>query len=191
MGNEEKYKILSEGKVSFHEVGADRALIQLARAYHQRSAMREFASNSLDARIRGVPGNVGIIINPSDRRVIISDDCQGIPYENFVKLPGGIGNSMKVGKGKVGEKALGLLAFGSLGDSMHIISKPYEGKDEVYFYQRWEILDDKQEIKFKNMALTPKEVESSFYGIFPHGTRIIIDNVKKHIMDNKIGRAHV
>jgi len=177
---------MTQGYLEFHGEGNYRATIELARSYPELDALREFVTNSLDARksLDGVQtlDHIDIIVakNPYHKRLIISDNGVGIDYENkLVKLSSELGKSGKAGMIDMrGEKALGLLAFGSLGESMHIISRSYDNGE--YGYLRWEI--DKDRISFDHHKLDPRILEREFYGTFPHGTRVIIDKIHPHIM---------
>src|SRR3990167_11175533 len=102
--------------VRFHDRGQGRALIELAKQYPPKDAIREFVTNSLDARVPDTVEDILVMVNPSQRRIVISDNGTGMRYEDLVALPTSIGYSKKAGDVDMrGEKALGLLAFGSLG----------------------------------------------------------------------------
>jgi len=110
---------MEEQYVRFHDRGQGRALIELAKQYPPRDAIREFVTNSLDARLDSTVEDIVVMINPNERRVVISDNGHGIPYDEINQLPLNIGYSKKAGNVDArGEKALGLLAFGSLGDAI-------------------------------------------------------------------------
>ncbi len=175
---------MEQGHVRFHEKGEGRALIELAKQYPPKDAIREFVTNSLDARIQNITEDILVIVNPYARRVIVSDNGIGMKYNELITLPTSVGYSKKAGNVDMrGEKALGLLAFGSLGNTMHIISKHHEEKNSSYGYIRWQINESKEGITFCHEQIDASDVEKSFYGNFPHGTRIIIDNTNPHIMD--------
>src|SRR3990172_8560016 len=102
--------------VGFHSEGEGRALVELARGYNPKNAVREFVTNSLDARVKDKRVNISLIVDPFDRRVIISDNGCGMTNEELYARALSIGYSEKRGvTDQRGEKALGLLAFGSLG----------------------------------------------------------------------------
>ncbi|HLD37325.1 MAG TPA: ATP-binding protein [Candidatus Nanoarchaeia archaeon] len=170
-------------KVKFHAKGEGRALIQIARVYPPKDATREFVTNSLDARIPGTKGEIVLIVNPNERRLIVSDNGTGMSYEKLVSLPTSVGYSEKAGIIDArGEKGLGLLAFGSLGKVMHIITRDYKNSSAGYSYIRWEIDDDKEEVNYEPNKIGTGDM-AAFYGNFPHGTRVIIDRVNPHILD--------
>ncbi len=176
--------------VRFHEKGADRVLIEAARAYEPRKAMREFLTNSLDAKLEGAPGYVNVRLIPNERTVIVSDNGLGMSYDKLRTLPTSIGYSDKSGRvDQRGEKALGLLAFGSLGDQMQIITKDMKSGDRNYAYMRWEIKDGR--IIAVPKLIDQSEVDSDFQGCFSHGTRLIFnrvgqDTIKKVLTMNNL-----
>lgn len=173
-----------ERYVRFHSEGQGRALIEIARQYPPRDAIREFVTNSLDGKVQNNTEDIIITVNPSERRLIISDNGNGIPYQELIEKPIKVGFSEKTGRVDMrGEKALGLLAFGSLGEVMHIISKPYKDETQDYGYLRWEIKENKGNMTYTYKQITPREVKDYFYGTFPNGTRVIIDKVNPHILE--------
>ena len=108
----------------FSNEGQGRALIELAMQYSPKNAIREYVTNGLDARLNGRPENITVALYPNQKKLIISDDGTGIPYDKLMSLPVKIGESGKYGRiDSRGEKALGLLAFGSLGKTMHMLSR--------------------------------------------------------------------
>jgi len=169
----------------FHEKGEGRALIELAKNYDPKSALREFVTNGIDSILEAkgkIHGDISVVINPKDRRIIVSDNALGIPSEKFMQLPLSIGYSEKADMVDMrGEKALGLLAFGSLGKSMHMITRPY-GLSAGYDYLRWELKESKAEIPCTHENLSSTDVQDFFYGTFNHGTRIVVDQVDPHIL---------
>ncbi|MAG45595.1 MAG: hypothetical protein CMH63_02365 [Nanoarchaeota archaeon] len=170
----------------FHEKGQGRALIEMARQYDPKNAVREFVTNSLDAMVPGDDkiGEISVVSFPNRRRVVVSDNGIGMGYDELTALPESIGYSGKAGKIDMrGEKGLGLLAFGSVGDVMHIISRTHNG-GTPYGYIRWEIDETKGTIPCDYEELGPKEVED-FHGGFSNGTRVVMDMVNPHVM-NKV-----
>ncbi|VVB77858.1 Type 2 DNA topoisomerase 6 subunit B [uncultured archaeon] len=178
--------------VRFHEQGQGRALIELARAYHPRSAIRELVTNSLDDRVKkGVTENIYLTLDPYQKRIVVFDNGNGIAEEKLFSLATSVGFSTKAGQVDMrGEKALGLLAFGSIGDVMHIITRPYGSAQKNYGYTRWEIDDSKHRIPFVNQELSPDQVEDSF-GSFSYGTKVVIDRVNSHIFEKVLTPANL
>lgn len=172
---------MEERYLKFHEKGVGMAMLELAKQYPPKEAIREFVTNSLDARIKDQTIDIAILINPFEKRVIISDNGIAMTYKQLIELPESVGYSKKIGMvDKRGEKGVGLLAFGSLGDVMQIISRPDE--NSKYGYMRWEIKESKGAIAFYPKEIDSKEVKD-LYRNFPHGTTIIIDRVDSHIID--------
>lgn len=185
---------MAEGYLQFHEQGQGRALIELATQYPPKSAVREFVTNSLDARIQNKVEDIVIVVNPSERRLIISDNGTGMTNEKLAELSRSIGYSEKAGSIDMrGEKALGLLAFGSLGKALNIISRPdINGNTKNPFgYLRWEINESKEKISYDLKKLTPETIQTDFYGVFPHGTRVIVDRVDQHIINDILTIANL
>jgi len=177
MGQENRY-------VRFHEKGAGRALIELAKQYHPRDAIREFVTNALDGGIEDHREEIALVIDPSGRRLLISDNGEGMSHEKLFSLEESIGYSLKKDKMDArGEKGLGLLAFASLGNVMHVLSKSYQDSGSKYGYIRWAIDERKGEILAHSEVLDASEVRSHFYGAFPRGTRVIVDGIDTHIMN--------
>ncbi len=175
---------MDERYVQFHERGQGRALIELARQYPPRDAVREFVTNSLDARVPNSIENILVMVLPREKRIVISDDGVGMNYKELTALPMNIGYSKKAGDVDTrGEKALGLLAFGSLGSRMHILSKPDNGDTSNYGYTMWEIDESKERIPFDHRELSENDARRLFYGGFDHGTRVVIDGVNPHVLD--------
>lgn len=179
-------------RARFHEKGEGLALIELARQYPPMHAVREYVTNSLDEAIPGIPIDIAVMANPLDKRMIISDNGNGMTFAKLDSLDSCIGYGDKRNKwDKRGEKALGLLSFGSIGKRLHIITRPFDGKgNSAYFYQMWELNESKGQIPTTEpVELTRREVERDFYGNFPHGTRMIIDLVDPHTMENVLTQA--
>jgi hypothetical protein len=169
---------------SFHEDGEGRALIELARQYPPRDGLRELVTNGMDARNPDQVGNILVLVNPYENRLIVSDDGMGMDYNKLISLSGSIGFSEKAGKvDSRGEKGLGLLGFGSLGDVMHMISRPQGFSDTEFGYLRWNIDESKGKIPVDDKMISGGEVDSDFYGVFPHGTRVIVDRISPHIIE--------
>jgi|TARA_B100002003_G_scaffold164865_1_gene153059 hypothetical protein len=175
---------MNDKYVKFHKKGGDRALIELCRRASPGKSIREFTTNCLDAKVPNKTEDIVVIVNSYNKKIIISDNGTGMKYNELTKLPLSIGYSKKSGNIDMrGEKALGLLSFGSLGDVMHIITRNHEDKSSDYGYSRWEINESKQKITYEDKKLNPRDIGRDYYGIFPHGTRIIIDRIPNHVMD--------
>jgi len=183
----------ADNYVCFHEQGQGRALIELSRAYHPRNAVRELVTNSLDDRVRtrGSIEKIHITLDPYQKRIIVEDNGNGMSPEKLFSLAKSVGFSSKAGQVDMrGEKALGLLAFGSVGDVMHIVSRAYGTSQRNYGYTRWEIDDKKNRIPFVNEELNPDQVEQLF-GSFSYGTKVIIDRVNPHIFEKVLTPANL
>jgi DNA gyrase/topoisomerase IV subunit B len=63
---------------SFDDDGIGRVLIELAKAYTPRDTIREYLTNGLDARLQGQREQISVLLDPRDRRIIISDNGIGI-----------------------------------------------------------------------------------------------------------------
>ncbi len=177
---------MEEGRVEFHQKGMDRVLAELAGAYEPRQAVREFITNSLDAKIKNRVEDITVVLAPQENRIVITDNGIGMDAEKLRSLSYNVGYGEKFGRPDMrGEKALGLLAFGSIGDAMHIISKPEgAGSRSPYNYLRWNL--DKG-ITFKFEEIGSDVVDNCFDGGFSHGTMTVIDHVNPHIMDKVLG----
>jgi len=171
---------MAKGYASFSKKGEGRALIELARNYTPENAIREFVTNSIDARLDKDYADISIAILPKSQRVMITDNCSGMDFYKLDSLPRKIGESEKDGTDKRGEKALGLLAFGTLGRSMQMISRPKGGRSNDYNYMIMQLDEINKTLPYETRVLSPSDVEKNFGGIFTHGTRIIIDGVDPH-----------
>jgi len=93
--------------------------------------------------------------------------------ERLIALPENIGLSEKiVYVNERGEKGVGLLAFASLGKSVHIISR--EKGNSLFHYLRYEN-NEKELVPYYGGSLTNSNTERDFYGGFQQGTQVIID----------------
>ncbi len=171
--------------VRFDEEGQHSAVYELATAYSPKKSTREILTNAIDARIPDTVENIYVIINPFDRRLIVSDNGTGMTLDFLLQLPEHIGRSYKRGRvDKRGEKGLGLLGFASLGEAMHMISRDCNDTEGKYGYVRW--VKENETIKWDDKEaknLSNEELGELFYGGFPHGTQVIVDRVDSHIMD--------
>jgi hypothetical protein len=183
----------------------ERICYQLATQYSDPlKALREYVTNSVDAiddlNDNSHNGLVKILLVPEEKRIVIEDNAAGMNWKKLESVPENIGNSDKYEKGDLrGEKAVGILAFGSIGEYVHIISKQEnEGK---FNYIRLE--------KKKNRVsahpeegpelLTSRELKEGFFGSFEHGTKVVIDSnpyLLKHdlssdIVENFIHEAYL
>lgn len=181
---------MGSGMVRFdQERGQDLALVELSKAYDEKRAIREFVTNGLDARIAGLSEDVSVISNPRQRRLMISDNGMGMSEQKLFSLPLRVGYSDKKGNIDMrGEKGLGILGFGSLGEVMHVISREYRGAVNAgYSYVRWEI--GNHGIRYEASTISAADVEQYFGGVFSHGTRVIVDRIGDHIMDKVLTTA--
>ena len=164
---------------SFGAQGANLAMLELARNYPPHSVLREYVSNAFDSHAR----TIRVIAYPEMRRLIIADDGEGMSYEKLDSLRDSIGFSDKRGKiDSIGEKALGILAFASAGESIHIISRD-RNTDGPFGYLRMEEKNGKQ-IGSDFQYLDEAKAASDFgkFG-FSRGTQVIIDLVNPMFME--------
>src|SRR3989344_1424173 len=173
----------SEDMVQFHGQGQGYAIVELSRAYNEKNSIREFVTNSLDARVSGQIEDISVISAPPQRRLIISDNGRGMTENKLFSLPLSVGYSDKRERtDQRGERGMGILGFGSLGEVMHVISRAYDGPINAgYSYVRWEL--GKNGVKFRTDRLSASDVEQCFGGVFKHGTRVIVDQIGDHVME--------
>ena len=173
-----------EIKPKMSEVGQERMLVELAHLYkNPLHALREYVTNAVDAhgadRRKGTfqDGLVNVDISPQDRRLIITDNASGMSEALMRVLPIRIGDSLKAGKpDQRGEKAVGLLAFGSMGGRcVDIISR---GEGDVGYNHLRYTLEGKEEgnecLRAQFERLTSCDVERNFHGGFDRGTRVLV-----------------
>ena len=178
--------------VQLHEKGHGRVIMELAKAYHPRYAIREFVTNALDARIPETQENILVSINQPKKSLIVFDNGTGMPYDKLISLPKSVGYSNKAEHvDSRGEKGLGLLSFGSLGSRMHILSRPHEGNQDFYGHLLYEINNGK--LRHGHEKLSSQDLEAvrdRFYGNFPSGTRVVIEGIPQGIMDKFLTNTH-
>src|SRR3989338_905679 len=119
---------MTRQKVRMPEEGQDWAIMEFSQMYSNRpiDALREYVTNAIDEiyDMNETGGLVRIILDPVQSRVMIHDNAVGMTAERLAQLPLAVGTSIKRGKiDKRGEKGLGLISFGSLGERMHIITR--------------------------------------------------------------------
>lgn len=158
-------------------------------------ALREYITNAVDALTHpeyhhlygSEEGLVKIILAPEDKRIIVTDNAKGMNAYFVEHLPKKVTQSIKRGRtDQRGEHGIGILAFGSMGHQVHILSKE-QGENE-YNYLRYEKRTDS--IKARGDTLSRETVEKNFYGSFPHGTKIIID-VNPYFLKNNLAEEEI
>lgn len=179
-----KFKIPEEGQRRLISESA----LQYSNPLH---ALREYLTNAIDAIDDGKinDGLVKILLSQNGKSVIVEDNASGMNEKKVRSLPVEIGVSAKQGRlDQRGEKAVGLLAFGSMGYRMHIITRTKE--EQYYNYLRYEKNEDNQIEDPEFTKLTTSEVIREFYGTFHHGTRIIVntnpDILKRNLTETAI-----
>ncbi|MBI5804056.1 ATP-binding protein [Candidatus Pacearchaeota archaeon] len=180
-------------KVRMSAAGQDRAILELARQYPPMHSLREYVTNSIDAiYANAVPGGIArVTLDTRGSRVIIYDNGTGMSMEKLLSLPIRVGESEKIGlPNQRGEKALGLLAFGSVGQWMEIITRQ-PGADD-YGSLRYEINKSGEGIDYKEGSLDDASMKSSGFGEpFNQGTRVILHvdkNKMKHFNQTAVKR---
>ena len=155
-------------------------------------ALREYLTNGIDALTdpeyrrlySNEEGLVKVILVPEDRRIIVADNAKGMPSHFVENLPRQLAKSPKHGRtDQRGEKGIGILAFGSMGHQVHIISK--EQGENRYNYLRYEKGNDRIAAFVADPPLTREYVDKNYYGSFPHGTKIIVD-ATPYILKNNL-----
>lgn len=173
--------------------GQRRLISELAQQYaNPLHALREYIVNSIDAIDDGKIKDslIKILLSPKGRRIIVEDNAYGMDEEKVRSLPVQVGNSAKFGRiDQRGEKAVGLLAFGSVGHMIHIVTKT-KG-EQMFNYLRYEKKDEEvQEPVFDRF--TTDTVNREQYGVFPCGTRVILDTntdiFRKNLTESAIER---
>ncbi|MBS3071445.1 hypothetical protein J4408_00485 [Candidatus Pacearchaeota archaeon] len=173
--------------------GQSRLILELSRQYDgPYPSTREYGTNGLDAieedRRNGLIDDstnmMKFLAEQSTKRVIIQDFAAGISSGRMQELPESIGKSIKSGKfDQRGEKAVGLLAFGSMGTSVDIISKMVSEK--TFNHLRYEIIgkakDGDERVVYKIDTLSREDMDKLYCGKFDHGTKILI-NTNAHVI---------
>ncbi len=170
---------MAKHKLRTSETGMDRLIHEFSMLYgtNPMGAFKEYVTNGIDAiyqgRLTGFDsGLIKILLDPVQTRLIIQDDALGMSREKVESLPVNIGESDKKGKIDLrGEKAVGLLAFGSLGDQMHLVTR--QPGNSGYSYLRYEI--GNEEIYFDDIKNLKDGDMHVFGGSFSSGTKIILD----------------
>lgn len=166
----------------FSTEGGYRAMLELAKQYDPRNALREYFTNGLDALLPSNEREIGIAIIPERKRLIITDNGRGMSKEKLASLPYSIGESEKQGMvDKRGEKGLGLLAFASISDRATFVSRSQGDID--YHSLMLEVKGNQKIMTDDVVALSDSQVKS-FYGIqFSRGTSVILDNINPEMME--------
>ncbi len=119
-------------------------------------------------------GLIEILVSAPQRRCIIRDNGSGMSEDKMRKLPIEIGESEKFERQDTrGEKGIGLFAFGSIGHSLHLISK--RKHDPCFGYLHYMCDDKANEIKTEFDRITAKDVNKFFGESFEHGTIAVLD----------------
>ncbi len=165
-------------KLKIHEIGQQRLLVEMATQYsNPLHALREYVTNAIDIlSLSSHQGLVQVSLDSGNRNVIVSDNGYGMSIEKVESLPDNIGNSDKYNQpDQRGEKAVGLLAFGSMGHKVHLITR--QKGDPQYSYLRLELSGKEGNRKMDaNIELISEiQVNDLFYGGFKHGTRVVVN----------------
>ncbi len=154
-----------------------RQLFSLYGGRDPTEALKEYISNAVDARRSGKPVCVYITLDRNNGEIVVADNGVGMPYEKLKMLPQSLGESSSKGDiNKRGEKALGLLAFGNLGDRAMIVSR--NGSDQYGALY----LDA---VKFRANAekMDYPAVRRLFDTVFDQGTIVRINGIQKKDFD--------
>ena len=167
------------------EVQESRILALLGQVYDApEEALKEYVSNSIDAEAQN------IIVDVTERRdgvVRVLDDGAGMTLEKLRTLPVAVGLSDKAElENKIGEKAIGLLAFHSLGaDALTIWSRSNtSGEVNVIVFRNAEI----------TAALNPRGVDTPDFLRASSGTVIEIGGIddvqiRRYLTKNRLRTA--
>ncbi|MBI2449187.1 ATP-binding protein [Candidatus Pacearchaeota archaeon] len=194
----EKLEIIIPQKV--HSRIAYQASTQYQNPLH---ALREYYTNAIDIiddtrktnpQFRGI---IRTFIIPEDRRLIIEDNGLGMLERKVRSLPERLYDSDKIYRqDQRGEKGVGILAFGSVGHRVHIITR--QKGDMQYNYLIYEKIDKDEKINPYFDRISEHEVKDKFYGSFDHGTKIIFDcnqdilnkNLQEKLVEHFIQEAY-
>lgn len=183
-------------KFKLGDVAQAQAVVQASQLYGPQEAVREYVTNALDAiklaRKEGYRGRTGIVTighSIAGRTIRVDDDARGMNETALRALPESVWDSAKRG-GYIGagEKGIGLLAFGSVGDSVSIISRDGPG---AYNHLRFE-KDERgsQTIVVPSFERVSEQMMDEFYsGGFEHGTRVIMSVSPIHLRGRLAPRA--
>lgn len=177
------------------ESAKDRAVVQASELYGPQEAVREYVTNGIDtvkdARARGYAGVSGVVtvgVSIPGRSISVQDDGMGMNEATVRSLTGRIWDSAKRG-GYVqsGEKGIGLLAFGSIGDSVSIISRDGPG---AYNHLRFEKEERGEKSITPGFERLSEEDMARFYGGgFERGTKVIMGVSPDHLRKKLAPRA--
>jgi len=175
--------------VRMHEEGQRRVLLEVATQYEPHNVIREYVTNSLDETIPGQRLEIGVVMFPDWRRMIISDNAKGMSPQKLDSLRYSLGVSQKAGMvDKRGEKGLGILAFASVGERAYIISREAAAPTGEYGYLE---LAKRGQIDSGFKVINDSEVETNFRPGFDCGTTVVIDQIDPNIMSKVYSVAFV
>ena len=166
-------------------IGQERAILEVGDIYTDPLlAFKEYVTNGVDAIYRrmreekGFSGGVlDIKIDPSNGRVVVSEDGIGMPVDRVRALPASIFAGDKLGRpDERGEKGIGLLSFISMGGrnrgtNVDIISRV--ARQGNYGHLNYSVKDGRLYPDFS--TLTEGDVEKLFFGGFEQGTRVVLN----------------
>jgi len=184
-------------KFNLGDVAKDLAIAQAAELYGPQQAIREYVTNAIDpikdALARKYSGNCGTVtvnLSLAGRTISVQDDGPGMNEATMRSLTDRVWDSVKRG-GYVqsGEKGIGLLAFGSVGNSVSIISR--DNSLGRYNHLRFEAEDKGtgRVIIPGFERLSPEDVEKFYGSAFDHGTRVIVSVNPDHLRKKLAPRA--
>ncbi|MAG02628.1 hypothetical protein CMI42_04795 [Candidatus Pacearchaeota archaeon] len=175
---------MTKRNLQISEQGQNRLIVEMAGQYGNRpiDALKEYVTNAVDALSGTDNGLVSVLLKPDINSIVIQDNGPGMSPEELERLPVSIGESVKYDKiDQRGEKGVGLLAFGSLGMKMHIISRT--ARTDPYVYLRYEISRNKERITYELSELNESDMDN-LGGPFNYGTQVLI-NVDEKTFRNK------
>lgn len=160
-----------------NETGQKRIFHQLSTMYkNPEEALREYITNAVDS-IQN-KGEITAVIDHYSRTIIIEDNGPGMSYQKLSKLPIEVGDSEKYGRiDQRGEKAVGILAFGTLGNRLQIVSRengPINAPHNILEYW-FDGRNNTKELKARVSNTRSEKTIEELGGPIKHGTRAIIN----------------
>ncbi len=187
---------LVELPIAIPQIGQERIMVDLARRYEKEPllALKEYITNALDAvdakKNKTENGKITVALDPYSRSLIVVDNADGMSQNYMNELSLKIGHSPKYGKiDQRGEKGVGLLAFGSLGNALHVVSREATLANVSYNYVNWtkEQVSGEERIKAygSKFRKDEKEIIQDFYGAFRNGSMIVL-NLTEDVFKEKL-----
>jgi len=170
-------------RVKISEVGQDRLVVEFAQQYSSPpEAFKEYFTNAVDGiyDAGNKNGYVTVVLSPKMSRIAVRDNGQGMSRKQMMALPVSIGESVKKGVAdQRGEKGVGLLAFASLGDKLHIVSRQQGNKN--YGYLLYEVKGSGENVRIVASYSELNDI-SDLGAPFKQGTMAVV-HVEKDIFN--------